>query len=253
MKKIVVANWKMNPETMREAKKLALETKKLAGKLRSTTIIACVPNVFLTELASGRPSTRLLWGAQDVSGKEGTGAFTGEVSAKLLQYAGAQFAIIGHSERRALGESDEVVNSKIKLALAARLRVIICIGESERDESGDYLRPLREQLKQAFRGLAKNDLKKVIVAYEPVWAVGREATRSDTPAEFLHHALFIRKTISDLFDAKTAMQVPVLYGGSVDSKNAEGFLKEGRADGLLIGRASLKPEEFKKILYVAEH
>lgn len=253
MRKIIVANWKMNPETMREAKKLAGETKKLAGKLRNTTIIACVPNVFLSELTAGRASTRLLWGAQDVSSKEGAGAFTGEVSAKMLQYTGAQFTIVGHSERRHLGETDEMVNAKLKLALNARLRVIVCIGESERDESGDYLNPLREQLKKALKGLSKNDLKKIIVAYEPVWAVGREATRSDTPAEFLHHALFIRKTISDLFDAKTAMQVPVLYGGSVDSKNAEGFLKEGKADGLLIGRASLRPEEFKKILYVAEH
>lgn len=251
MRKIIVANWKMNPATVREAKALAAKTKLLASKLSKTSAIACVPAAFLDSLTATR--SKLLWGAQDVSLQAGEGPFTGELSAEMLRYAGAEFALVGHSERRALGETDEVVSLKVKNALSAKLKVILCVGEQTRDEGGAYLEPLREQIKLAIKGLSKSDLKKIIVAYEPVWAVGRKALNADTPAEFFHHSLFIRKVISDLFDKKTAMQVPVLYGGSVDGKNAEGFLKEGRADGLLVGRASLKPEEFKKILYVAEH
>lgn len=247
----MVANWKMHPPTPREAKELGGKTRLLASKLTKTSVIACVPAIFLPDLAAKR--SKVLWGAQDVSVEAGEGAFTGELSAEMLRYAGAAFTLVGHSERRARGESDEVVNKKIRLALSAGLKVIVCLGETERDDHGHYLEPLREQLKLALKGLTKADLKKIIIAYEPVWAVGKKAFNADTPAEFLHHALFIRKTLSDLFDKKLAMQVPILYGGSVDSKNASGFLKEGGADGLLVGRASLKPEEFKKILYVAEH
>ena len=251
MRKIIVVNWKMNPATPREAKALAAKTKQLASKLTKTSVIAAVPAVYLPALTSGR--SKVLWSAQNVSVKSGEGAFTGELSAEMLSYAGAEFTLVGHSEARAAGETDEVVNVKVRNALNAKLKVILCVGEQTRDEGGTYLEPLREQIKSAVKGLSKNELKKIIIAYEPVWAVGRKALNADTPAEFFHHSLFIRKVISDLFDKKVAMQVPVLYGGSVDGKNADGFLKEGRADGLLVGRASLKPEEFKKILYAAEH
>lgn len=251
MRKIIVANWKMNPATPREAKNLALKTKQLASKLSKTSVIACVPAIFLSQLSEHR--SKLLWGAQNISLHAGEGPFTGELSAEMLRYAGAEFTLVGHSEARATGETDEMINLKVRHALAAKLKVILCVGEETRDEGGTYLEPLREQIKSALKGLNRSDLKKIIVAYEPVWAVGKKALNADTPAEFFHHSLFIRKILSDLFDKKSAMIVPVLYGGSVDSKNAEGFLKEGRADGLLVGRASLKPEEFKKILYVAEH
>ena len=250
MKKIVVANWMMNPTTPREAKALAQKTKVLASKLKQSHIIVCPPAVFISLLKS---TPRLSLGAQDVSLEAGEGAFTGELSAAMLAYSGAEFTLIGHSERRAKGETNEMVNKKVKLALAARLKTIICLGEDKRDEHGHYLEPLRQQVKKALTGLIKPDLKRVIIAYEPVWAVGRAAKSADTPADFLHHALFISKTLSDLFDKKLAMQVPIIYGGSVDSKNAEGFLKAGQADGLLVGRASLNPDELKKILYVAEN
>ncbi|MDO8183563.1 MAG: triose-phosphate isomerase [bacterium] len=252
MKKIVVANWKMNPATPREAKVLWSKTKALTARLKDSYLIVCPPAVFINTFSS-QLTPRLSLGVQDISLAAGEGAFTGELSAQMLQYAGAQFALIGHSERRVKGETDEEVNKKVKLALASRLKPIICVGENKRDEHGHYLEPLRQQVKKALTGLTKPDLKRIIIAYEPVWAVGRMAKGADTPAEFLHHSLFIRKTLSDLFDKKLAMQVPIIYGGSVDSKNAEGFIKEGGADGLLVGRASLKPEEFKKILYVAEH
>lgn len=252
VKKLFVANWKMHPETPREAKALAAKTKVLAGRYRKHAVVVCPPAVFLGLLAD-TSSKSLHWGAQDVSLRRGAGAYTGEVSAAQVCYAGASYALIGHSERRAMGETDEMVNQKVKNALAARLKPIICVGETERDEGGQYLAPLERQIRGALAGLKKTDLKNVIIAYEPVWAVGQAAQKADTPEDFFHHAIFIRKTISDLFGKKVAMATPVLYGGSVNGKNAAGFLMEGQADGLLIGRASLKPEEFKKIIHAASH
>lgn len=246
-RKLMVANWKMNPATPREAKALALKLKALAAKAPHALVV-CVPSIFLGSLTSQK-SGKLIWGAQDVSVEAGSGPFTGETSAAQVRYAGAVYAIIGHSERRARGETGETINQKVKNSLAAKLKPIICVGETERDEKGDYLEPLQKQIKEALAGLKKNDLKNVVIAYEPVWAVGSQAKRADTPENFLHHAIFVRKVISDLFDKKTAMAVPILYGGSVDSRNAFGFLTAGEADGLLVGRASLKPEEFKKIIY----
>jgi triosephosphate isomerase len=251
-KKLLVANWKMHPETPREAKALAAKLKALAARQRRHAIVACPPAVWLGLLGGGK-SGALRWGAQDVSVKIGVGAFTGELSAGQARYAGATFALIGHSERRALGETDEQIGQKVKNSLAARLKPIICVGEDKRDEGGEYLEPLRHQIKGALAGLKKADLRNVVIAYEPVWAVGKSAQAADTPEEFFRHAIFIRKVISDLFGAKTAMAVPVLYGGSVDGKNAAGFLTIGQADGLLVGRASLKPEEFKKIIHAASH
>ncbi|OHA56912.1 MAG: triose-phosphate isomerase [Candidatus Vogelbacteria bacterium GWA1_51_14] len=258
MKKLLVANWKMHPETPREAKLLAHKLKALAARHRQHTIAVCPPAVFLGLLAclpAGRAGTggKLLWGAQDVSLTRGVGAYTGEVSASQARYAGATLTIIGHSERRALGETDETINQKIKNALAARLKPVICLGETERDESGQYLAPLERQIRGALAGLKKTDFKNMIIAYEPVWAVGKAAQRADTPEDFFRHAIFIRKVISDLFGKKVAMNTPVLYGGSVDSKNAASFLVQGQADGLLIGRASLKPDEFKKIIHATSH
>lgn len=251
MRKIIIANWKMNPATPREARALAAKTKLLASRLRTTSLIVCPPAIHLGLLSAGK--SKAIWGAQDVSLKSGEGPFTGELSAAMLRYAGAEFALIGHSERRAMGETDETVNLKVKNALAAKLKVILCVGEEMRDDGGAYLEPLREQIKTALRGMSRSDLKRLVIAYEPVWAVGKRALAADTPAEFFHHSLFIKKILTDLFDKRAAMLVPVLYGGSVDGKNAAGFLHEGRADGLLVGRASLQPEEFKKILYAAEH
>ena len=251
MKKLLVANWKMHPETTREAKLLTHKLKALAARHRQHTIAVCPPAVFLGLLAGA--GGKLLWGAQDVSLTRGVGAYTGEVSASQARYAGATLTIIGHSERRALGETDETINQKIKNALAARLKPVICLGETERDESGQYLAPLERQIRGALAGLKKTDFKNMIIAYEPVWAVGKAAQRADTPEDFFRHAIFIRKVISDLFGKKVAMNTPVLYGGSVDSKNAASFLVQGQADGLLIGRASLKPDEFKKIIHATSH
>lgn len=251
-KKLLVANWKMNPATPREARQLAQATKTLAARRREWGVVICPPAIFFGFLASGSAKT-VRWGVQTISTHRGEGAFTGEISASQAHYAGATYALVGHSEARARGETDQIINQQVKNALNAKLKPIICIGETNRDPAGEYLEPLLQQIKEALAGLKKVDLNNLIFAYEPLWAVGQTAREADTPENFRQHAIFIRKIISDLFDSKIAMAVPILYGGSVDGKNAAGFLTEGQADGLLLGRASLKPAELKKIVYAASH
>lgn len=251
-KKLLVANWKMNPATPREARQLAQATKALAARRHNWAVVICPPAIFLGFLSGGSAKT-VRWGVQAVSTHRGEGAYTGEISASQAHYAGAAYALVGHSEARARGETNQTVNQQVKNALSAKLKPIICIGETNRDPAGEYLEPLHQQIKEALAGLKKVDLNNIIFAYEPLWAVGQLAKEADTPENFRQHAIFIRKIINDLFGSKTAMTVPVLYGGSVDGKNAAGFLTEGQADGLLLGRASLKPTELKKIIYAANH
>lgn len=199
MNRLLVANWKMNPETPREARALFSKTKLLASRLRHTTVVICSPAVFLPLLKSGR---NIALGAQDIS-TELRGAHTGQISAPMVKYSGAAYTIIGHSERRAAGETDEIINKKIKIALGQGLKVILCVGERERDERGDYLKHLRDQLEKAVHRLPRPAVAWLVIAYEPVWAitatagqVGGGADRADTPADFLEQAIFIRKVLS---------------------------------------------------------
>ncbi len=250
MLKLIVANWKMNPATPREARELYLKTKQAALKQRSARVIICPPAIFIGCL-NHKTSSRLSLGVQDISVHRNTGAFTGAISAAQASYSEAEYAIIGHSERRAAGDEEKIINTKVKLALAAKLNVILCVGEKSRDGEGGYLQELHEQLTSALAGVPNNFYKKLVIAYEPVWAVGKGASGADTPAEFLHHKLFIQKVLSKTVGAAAAKAVPVLYGGSVDHKNAESFLNEGQAGGLLVGRASLRADHFKQIIYAA--
>ncbi|MBI2121002.1 MAG: triose-phosphate isomerase [Parcubacteria group bacterium] len=249
-KRLIIGNWKMNPWKTEDARKIFDAVKKEAGKLSHVQTVVCPPFVFLSDLSRRISGHRVVLGAQDVF-YEMEGAHTGEVSPLMLASVGAKYAIIGHSERRALGETDEGVNKKVLAALKMGLTAVLCVGEKERDAEGGYLSFVKNQIETALVKVQKRSLVNVIVAYEPVWAIGAKATGADTPADFLEMTLFIRKTVSDMFDRTTAQAIPVLCGGSVDEKNAESFLKEGEADGLLVGRASLSSEQFIKILKIA--
>lgn len=250
-KKLIVANWKLNPETPREAKDLYKKTKKLSLKLTNTEVLVCAPSVFLGFL-NHRPSKNLHLGVQDVGIEKSAGAFTGSLSAGQLKYAGAEYTIVGHSEKRASGDSDERINVKVKNALSSGLSVILCIGEKVRDTHGDYLNILKTQLELGLAGVKKTQFADIVIAYEPVWAIGKDATGVDTSDNFLHNALFIRKVISGLAGKEAAHAIKILYGGSVNPKNAEGFLGAGKADGLLVGRACLDPKNFGEILRISE-
>ncbi|MEK7209107.1 MAG: triose-phosphate isomerase [Patescibacteria group bacterium] len=257
MKKLIIANWKMNPDTPREARRLFGKVKRTASRLSRALTIVCPPAVFLPLL---QPGKNLALGGQDIfSETRGAlarpdgrlGGHTGSISAAQIKYAGAEYVILGHSERRGLGESDELINKKIKLALAVGLRVILCVGETTRDERGDYLRIIREMLERDLARVARAELKSLVIAYEPVWAIGGETQTSDTPEDFLEQSLFIRKILAARFGQSAALAVPVLYGGSVAPANAADFLTRGEAAGLLVGHESLRADHFNEILRLA--
>lgn len=249
MTKLIVANWKLNPGTVREAKELFSGVKRGMMKLRRVSAVVCPPAPFLGALTG---SDKLALGAQDLFW-EPSGAYTGRVAGSMFKSSGASYAIVGHSEMRAAGDNNEIVNWKIKAALKSGLMPIVCVGEQVRDENGGYLNELKEQLDAAFAGVPKKFAGQIVIAYEPVWAIGEAAKSSDTPEGFRHQAIFIRKILAPQFGKEAALNIPILYGGSVNTKNAEGFLTEGHADGLLVGRESLRADKFIEILKIAAH
>ncbi len=247
----VVANWKMNPTTPREAKALAGAIKKTASSLKKVKTVLCPPSTFLSLLVPPRPSKKVFFGGQDGL-VEASGAHTGEISLAIIKNLGAEYCILGHSERRAKGETDKLIREKVQTALRLGLKPILCVGEDKRDAHGEYLNFLRRQIGNCLGDLKKGYYDDIIIAYEPVWAVGGGAQAADTPEGFLHNALFIRKVFASLAGNEVALALPVLYGGSVNPKNAEAFLVEGRADGLLVGRESLVADHFKQILQISD-
>ena len=186
-------------------------------------------------------------GSQNVSGKN-EGAYTGEVSPKMLFDMGVRYSIVGHSEERASGETNEMIKEKILNMLKYKLSPILCVGERTRDKEGFYLSFVEEEIRSCLFGVPKSKLKDIIIAYEPIWAIGKSAVREATREEFMEMKIFIKKVISDIYDGKVALNMTILYGGSVNPENAESFMKEDCADGLLVGRDSLDPKKFGGIL-----
>lgn len=250
-KKIVVGNWKMSPLSLKQAKEIFVGIKKTAQKLRNTDAVVCPPFVYVGELAGRVSGKRLAVGTQDSFWKE-EGAYTGEVSPSMIKSLKARYVILGHSERRALGETNEDVSKKANAVLVAGLTPIICVGEQTRDDHGAYMKRIEEQLRGSLAGIHKKSLSDVIIAYEPVWAIGANALRPASPEDVLEVSILMKKILSNMFDRETAQAVPMLYGGSVDAKNCGSFMAEGAADGLLVGRASLDPKHFSEILKIAE-
>jgi len=249
--KLIIGNWKMNPATLKEAKATLAGIKKELKTLRRTKIIICPPMVYLGELKKVARGGMISLGAQDVH-EQDQGPYTGGVSAFMVRDLGVMTTIIGHSERRAAGDTDISINLKITRALSAGLAVILCVGETERDNRGEYLSVLQDQLTKDLNNLPSVAATRLVVAYEPVWAIGRAASGVETPDGFLHNKIFIRKTLAGLLGRKKAVAIPVLYGGSVNALNAADFLMAGQADGLLVGRDSLNPKNFATIVKLAE-
>jgi len=262
MKKIIIGNWKMNPLSLQEGESLFINIAKSASLIKNTEIVICPPFLYLPSFVSilagkGKPKfpnlhKKISLGAQNVFWGEG-GAFTGEVSAEMLYNIGVRYVILGHSERRALGETNALVNKKIKASLSAGLRPILCVGESTRDENHNYFNLVKTQLEECLNGVKKTLIPKVIIAYEPIWAISTTENRKDaTPADSLEMVIFIRKILSDKFGSD-AGGMRIVYGGSVNEKNAPEFFKNGGIDGLLPGRASLDIARFIKIIKIAEN
>lgn len=249
---MVVANWKMNPSTLEDARKLFLDIKKETARRKRVETVIAVPFVYLTELYALVTGSRIMLGAQNVFWEK-EGVYTGEISPAMLISIGASHVIVGHSERRALGETDDMVSRKVSAAIKAGLTVIVCVGESERDATGRYLNGIEAELKAACAGVPKTALSRLIIAYEPLWAISRGDGKGQTATSDDAHemVIFIRKTLTGLYTRTIAERVRVLYGGSVNEENASILLKEGRVDGFLVGGVSLKPRAFASILTAA--
>jgi len=236
MKNLVVANWKLNPTTKKEAVEIFSAIKDGAGDL--CEVVVCPPFVYLPAVASGEGG--LLLGAQNAFWEE-KGAFTGEISAKMLKDLGVEYVIIGHSERRKyFSESDEIINKKMKACIAVDLEQIFCVGETEEErDAGKQEEVVERQIKKGLEGV--DDVEGMVVAYEPVWAIGTGKNCGTEDAKKM------KEFITKLLPGNR-----ILYGGSVNSTNSASYIKEAGYNGLLVGGASLKPEEFIKIIKSAE-
>ncbi len=244
-KPIIAGNWKMN-KTPREAAELIQALKPLV-KDAKPTVVVCVPAVDLYEAKKALKGSKIKLGAQNVH-FEAAGAYTGELSAAMLKEAGAEYVIVGHSERRAyFGETDETVNKRATAALRGGLVPIICVGETRQQREAGYTNALvAYQTLIALTGLSADEVKKVVIAYEPVWAIGTGLTASDEEANATIGV--IRQAIAGAYGKRVAGQVRIQYGGSMNPKNVKGLMAQPEIDGGLIGGASLKAEDFSKVV-----
>lgn len=247
-KKYVIGNWKLNPATQADAHALAQDLQKLTEKGANATVqVGCTPSfVHLHQVAQILSDSPLWVGVQDVSAFGATGAFTGDVSAVQVADLEARFTLVGHSERRQYhGENDEILTAKITNAFNANLSVIYCIGETKDEyERGDTEQVLEAQLallEQFAKDIEDTPFAKLIIAYEPVWAIGTGLTPTFDEVENVHR--FIGKRLSAF-----GISAPILYGGSVNDKNASEFAKSAVIDGVLVGGASLKIDSFATII-----
>ncbi|MDO8600635.1 MAG: triose-phosphate isomerase [bacterium] len=248
MKSIVIANWKMNPQILREASGLFRAVAKGVRGIKNIDVVIAPPFVYLPLLEVGRGKSVVALAAQD-SFWEDRGAYTGEISPTMLKALGVTYVIIGHSERRMhLGETDEMVNKKIKAVLKAGLTPVLCVGERTRERVNEIPVFVGEQVKKALVGLKKGEFKNGVIAYEPVWAIGTGTP--DTPEGATRAALYIRKIVRDMLGGNVADSLRVIYGGSVNAGNAASFISRDirGMEGMLVGGASLKAEEFIEIV-----
>ena len=242
---LVVANWKLNPTTLAEAKNLYNEIRRKLKNHDTATVVVAPPFLYIPELAKTLKKEGVKLGAQDIFYEE-IGPFTGEISASQLADFGVSYVIVGHSERRALGETDEQVNRKIQAALKRRLTPIVCIGEKTRDEQGSFFNHMEAQIKSLTSGLLAKDLTKIVIAYEPIWSIG--TGKAATVEDVKEMQLFIVSTLTKLYDRKNAEKVAILYGGSVKASIAKDLYEQGGMQGFLVGGASLNAEEFVNIV-----
>jgi len=244
---MIAGNWKMNL-TRKEAKELAYEIKKgITPDLKHEVLIA--PSFTNLETVKNEiKDSKILLSAQNMFWEE-KGAYTGEISPIQLKEIGCDYVIIGHSERRKiLGETDEMLNKKIKIALKNNLKVIFCIGETiqERESNKTYL-VLQSQIINGLKDITKNEINNIVIAYEPVWAIGTGITATPQQAEEAH--LFIRNEIKKIYDNETANLIRILYGGSVKAENIDDLMAENNIDGVLVGGESLKADKFLRIIH----
>jgi triosephosphate isomerase len=247
--KLIVGNWKMYVQTPEEAKKLSRKLKLKSALLKKTSAVICPPFPFIGMCAPKRTVKNFTLGAQNSSSfKEGS--HTGEVGAEMLKTLGAEFVIVGHSERREL-DTDEDISKKVNAVLEAGLKPILCVGEKTRDENATHYDFIEKQIKAGLAAVPKNRNHDIVVAYEPVWAIGgKEAMH---PEQIQEMNLFVKKVFADIFGSSSGLKLRVLYGGSVNCNNAAQIIEIGQVDGLLVGRESANATGFIELLKAVDN
>lgn len=245
MKKIVIANFKMN-QTATQTKDYMID---LVARMKgeSTKVVVCPPFTSLAKAYSLTKKTNVILGAQNFHQDE-KGAHTGEISAAMLKDVGVEYVIVGHSERRKeFKETNSVINKKIKAAVGVGLKVVFCVGESLNERNTNRTEAvLKAQIEQGLSGLYENELDSIVVAYEPIWAIGTGVNA--TSKQISSSISLIRKIIKDMFSTKASKQTLVVYGGSVNKQNAKKIMSISVVDGVLVGGASLVAEDFFEII-----
>lgn len=247
MRRVIIAgNWKMY-KTVNESIELVNLLKRSVADINDVEIVVCPPFTSLSDVREAIMDTNIKLGAQDCYWEK-EGAFTGEVSCPMLKSAGCEYVIIGHSERRQFfGETNETVNKKAKASLKEALKPIICVGEKLSDRnSGRTFDVVKDHVTNSLSGLTKEDMLKVVIAYEPVWAIGTGVNATKGQAEEVHR--YIRGLLKEMYDARTADSVRIQYGGSVKPENIRELIAEEDVDGALVGGASLKADSFAQII-----
>lgn len=242
---LIIGNWKMNLTVADEAKELFMGIKKAVKRNSHATVVVAPPAIFIPELARLSLGSQVSLGVQNIF-PEPTGAHTGEISLPMVMSYGVKYCIVGHSERRAMGETDKQVAQKVEAILKQRLTPVVCVGERERDSQGNFFLHIESQIKSVLSVVPKTRYKDVVLAYEPIWAIGTGKTASVD--DVVEMQLFVQKVITKHFGRNVVNQIRFLYGGSVHSGNAEVLYQSRSVNGFLVGGASLKIDEFTKII-----
>ena len=237
----------MNPTTLEEAKDISSSVKRSMRGVRNTSVVICPPFVYLAPLSS-IAKAGLFLGAQNAN-SEAVGPLTGEVSFSELSQFKVKYVLIGHSERRKMGETDEIINKKVKSIVSGGMTAIICVGENSRDQGGEYFNFIRQQIQMGLKDVSKKFLRKVVIAYEPVWAIG--AREAIGPRDLHEMSIFIKKILRDMYGVFSE-DIRIIYGGTADRANADTLVRDGRVNGLLVGRESLRAKDFIEIIKLVD-
>ncbi len=251
-KPIIGGNWKMNRGTPNESREMLESLIPLLEEIYNVDIVIAAPFTVLTNAYEILKNTNIKLGAQNMY-FEDKGAYTGEISPKFLKEIGVEYVILGHSERRDIfKESDALINKKLKKALSVNLNPIVCIGEHlEEREAGKTKEVIKYQINETFKDLTKEEMLKIVIAYEPIWAIGTGITATPEQAEEIH--IFIREKLRNKFEMETADLIRIQYGGSIKPSNAEDLFNKKNIDGGLVGGASLQADSLFQIIKAANN
>ncbi len=244
MKFILVGNWKNHPSSIEEANILLNALSKQGKLFKKLSTCIAPPAPYIGVLSKKVKSFALLC-SQDIFALDGT--HTGAITTDILKNFGVKASIVGHSERRKLGETNKDVREKVKNAFQMGIVPIVCVGEDVHDVEGHYFKTLNEEIRASLEGVKKNEAKRLIVAYEPIWAIGKKAKDAMQPEELTQMVIFIRKVLTEMFGRESADKIPIIYGGSVEPDNVRDLVIGTGVRGLLVGHASLSAKNFVEI------